>query len=117
MSLQVDHSRLNSQLSDKSKTLTRDDPSPERDETEWESIDNVMDMVAQISNEMESTTSTELNNSLSPTSVPDLMQSIRLPHRASLLLTNGFDNIDFLAGILTQDELEELGMEDIAEIQ
>ena len=117
MSLQVENIYLDSKTKDKNRTLTRDEPPVESIDCEWESIDNVMDMVAQISSEIESSTSTEMTASLSPTSVPDLMQSINLPHRAALLMSNGFDDIGFLAGILTQDELEEIGIEDICEIQ
>ncbi|KAI6648508.1 Ankyrin repeat and SAM domain-containing protein 1A-like [Oopsacas minuta] len=102
---------------DRNKTLTREDSPPDLDDPEWESIENVLDMVAQISSEIESTTSTEMTSSLSPISVPDLMQSIELPHRTLLLMSNGFDDIGFLAGILTQDDLEDIGIEDIAEIQ
>ena len=117
MSLQMENLHLDSKSKDKNRTLTREDPPVEDNDCEWESIDNVMDMVAQISSEIESSTSTEMTASLSPSSVPDFMQSMELPHRAALLMSNGFDDIGFLAGILTQDELEEIGIEDIAEIQ
>ena len=117
MSLKVEKVLLDSKSKDKNRTLTREEPPVEAIDCGWDSIDNVMDMVAQISSEIESSTSTEMPCSLCPSSVPDLMQSIDLPHRAALLMSNGFDDIGFLSGILTQDELEEIGMEDIAEIQ
>lgn len=116
MSLQVDNVFVDTKIQDRNKTLTREEPPADKDDIEWESIENVMDMVVQISSEIESSTSTELT-SFYPISVPDLLQNIDLAHRASLFMNNGFDDLGFLAVILTQDDLIEIGIEDISEIQ
>eukprot|EP00800_Vazella_pourtalesii_P001081 TRINITY_DN1090_c0_g1_i2.p1 TRINITY_DN1090_c0_g1~~TRINITY_DN1090_c0_g1_i2.p1 ORF type:complete len:1513 (-),score=329.80 TRINITY_DN1090_c0_g1_i2:464-5002(-) len=116
MSLQVDNVFVDTKIQDRNKTLTREEPPADKDDIEWESIENVMDMVVQISSEIESGTSTELT-SFYPISVPDLLQNIDLAHRASLFMNNGFDDLGFLAVILTQDDLIEIGIEDISEIQ